>query len=94
MYLADSGTGQVEAFGFDGATGNLSGRRILVRIEQSGVVPDGLTIDQEGGIWWRCGVVVLSRAMEPTGRCWPRCVCPSINRHHVPSGDLTMPRCS
>jgi len=63
MYLADSGTGQVEAFGFDGATGNLSGRRILVRIEQSGVVPDGLTIDQEGGIWWRCGVVVLSRAM-------------------------------
>ncbi len=60
MYLADSGTGQVEAFGFDGATGHLSRRRTLVRILQPGAVPDGLTVDQEGGIWvalWGGGAV-------------------------------------
>jgi sugar lactone lactonase YvrE len=93
MYLADSGTGQVEAFGFDGATGDLSGRRILVRIEQPGVVPDGLTVDQEGGIWVALWGVVLSRAMEPTGRCWPWCACPLIDRRHAPSGNLSLPRC-
>jgi sugar lactone lactonase YvrE len=60
MYLADSGTGQVEAFAFDGATGDLNGRRTLARIQQPGVVPDGLTVDQEGGIWvalWGGGAV-------------------------------------
>jgi sugar lactone lactonase YvrE len=60
MYLADSGTGLVEAFDFDGATGDLSRRRTLVRIQQPGAVPDGLTIDQEGGIWvalWGGGAV-------------------------------------
>jgi sugar lactone lactonase YvrE len=61
MYLADSGTGLVEAFAFDGATGDLSEHRTLVRIQQPGVVPDGLTVDQEGGIWvalWGGGAVV------------------------------------
>jgi sugar lactone lactonase YvrE len=60
LYLADSGTGRVEAFDFDGGSGELSGRRPLVRIEQPGVVPDGLTVDQEGGIWvavWGGGAV-------------------------------------
>jgi sugar lactone lactonase YvrE len=60
MCLADSGTGLIEAFGFDGATGELSRRRTLVRIQQPGVVPDGLTVDQEGGIWvalWGGGAV-------------------------------------
>jgi sugar lactone lactonase YvrE len=41
MYLADSGTGLVEAFDFDGATGDLSQRRTLVRIQQPGAVPTG-----------------------------------------------------
>jgi sugar lactone lactonase YvrE len=60
MYLADSGTGLVEAFAFDGATGDLSERRTLVRIQQPGVVPDGLTVDQQGAIWvalWGGGAV-------------------------------------
>ncbi len=66
MYLADSGTGCIQAFGFDGPTGDLSRRRTLVRIEQPGAVPDGLTVDQEGAIWvgvvgrW-CGRALWSR---------------------------------
>ncbi len=51
MYLADSGTGCVDAFRFDPATGALSSRRTLVRVEQPGMVPDGLTVDADGGIW-------------------------------------------
>jgi sugar lactone lactonase YvrE len=60
MYLADSGTGLVEAFAFEGTTGDLSERRTLVRIQRPGAVPDGLTVDQEGGIWvalWGGGAI-------------------------------------
>ena len=51
MYLNDSGTGSVDAFGFDGPSGAISDRRTLVQIDQAGVVPDGLTVDEQGGIW-------------------------------------------
>jgi sugar lactone lactonase YvrE len=51
MYLSDSGTGLVEAFDFDGATGAMGGRRTLVRIDQPGMAPDGLTVDEQGDIW-------------------------------------------
>jgi sugar lactone lactonase YvrE len=60
MYLADSGTGRVEAFDFDGDSGDISRRRTLVRIEQPGVVPDGLTVDEEGGSGLHCGVAARS----------------------------------
>jgi sugar lactone lactonase YvrE len=51
MYLSDSGNGVVEAFDFDGTTGALTGRRTLVRVDRSGVAPDGLTVDQQGDLW-------------------------------------------
>jgi sugar lactone lactonase YvrE len=51
MYLSDSGTGRVDAFDFDSATGAISGRRTLVHIDQPGVAPDGLTVDEQGDIW-------------------------------------------
>ena len=48
MYLNDSGTGCVDAFRFDGASGAISDRRTLVHIDQPGVAPDGLTVDERG----------------------------------------------
>ena len=60
MYLNDSGTGRVETFSFDGASGAISDRRTLVESDRPGVVPDGLTVDAEGGIWvawWGGGAV-------------------------------------
>ena len=51
MYLSDSGTGSVEAFDFDGVTGAISGRRTLLRFDQAGGAPDGLTVDEQGDIW-------------------------------------------
>jgi sugar lactone lactonase YvrE len=60
MYLNDSGTGCVDAFCFDSSSGAVNKRRTLVRSDQRGVVPDGLTVDAEGGIWvafWGGGAV-------------------------------------
>jgi sugar lactone lactonase YvrE len=51
MYLSDSGAGSVEAFDFDGVTGAISGRRMLVQFDQPGMAPDGLTVDDQGDIW-------------------------------------------
>jgi len=60
MYLNDSGTGCVDTFWFDNPSGAISDRSTLVHIDQPGVVPDGLTVDEEGGIWvalWNGGAV-------------------------------------
>ncbi len=60
MYLNDSGTGRVEAFRFDARSGEIDERRTLVQGDRPGVVPDGLTVDAEGGIWvawWGGGAV-------------------------------------
>ena len=51
MYLADSGTGDVYAFDFDPATGDLGSRRTVVHISTPNAVPDGLTVDRQGNIW-------------------------------------------
>lgn len=51
MYLNDSGTGEVAAFRFDGQSAAISDRRTLVRFDQPGVAPDGLTVDEDGAIW-------------------------------------------
>ena len=67
MYLNDSGTGLVEAFDFDPASGDIGGRRTLVSIPGPNIGPDGLTVDEEGGIWvavWGGGEI---RRYDPEG---------------------------
>jgi sugar lactone lactonase YvrE len=51
MYLSDSGRSVVEAFDFDGTSGAISGRRTLVHVDQPGIAPDGLTVDEQGDVW-------------------------------------------
>src|SRR5947209_2852923 len=51
MYLSDSGAGVVEAFDFDGPSGAIGGRRTLVRVDEPGMAPDGLTVDEQGDLW-------------------------------------------
>jgi sugar lactone lactonase YvrE len=73
MYYADSGAGTLDAFDFDGVSGNLERRRTLVRCEGPGV-PDGLWVDDEGCLWvamWGGGAV---RRYAPDGgllHTWP-----------------------
>jgi sugar lactone lactonase YvrE len=67
MYLADSGTRRVDAFDFDAVSGNVSRPRTIITIDEPGVAPDGLTVDEDGAIWvalWGGGAV---RRYSPDG---------------------------
>ena len=48
MYYVDSLTYRIDVFDYDGLPTN---RRPFVRIERGGGVPDGLAVDDEGGVW-------------------------------------------
>ena len=65
FYFADSATGGVDVFDTDPDTGTLSRRRRFVTV---GGVPDGLTLDAEGGLWvaiWGLGEL---RRYTPAGQ--------------------------
>ena len=49
MYLIDSDEQKVFAFDYDLTTGNISNRRVAVKIPEG--FPDGMTTDAEGTIW-------------------------------------------
>ena len=51
MYYIDSGAQRVDVFDFELALGHLTERRPLVAIDESDGIPDGLTVDDEGGVW-------------------------------------------
>ena len=50
-YYVDSATQRIDAFDYDQARGELTHRRPLAEIAPADGVPDGLTVDAEGGIW-------------------------------------------
>jgi sugar lactone lactonase YvrE len=51
MYFIDSQTSRVDTFDFDLATGAISNRQPFVTFSDPGVIPDGMTTDEDGGIW-------------------------------------------
>lgn len=51
MYFIDSQTSRVDTFDFDLATGVISNRQPFVTFNEPGVIPDGMTTDEDGGIW-------------------------------------------
>jgi sugar lactone lactonase YvrE len=51
MYYIDSPAYRVDVFDFDLAAGRVARRRPFVSIDESDGIPDGLTIDDEGGVW-------------------------------------------
>lgn len=70
MYHADSGTGVVTAYPVDG--GELGAGRVLIRPERG--VPDGLTVDDEGGLWVALNGGGEVRRYDPAGATvsvWP-----------------------
>jgi SMP-30/Gluconolactonase/LRE-like region len=95
MYLNDSGTGCLETFGFDGATGTITKRRTLVRSDQPGVVPDRLISRRRR---WDLGGVVGRERGQPlpprTGRASPASSCRSSDPPRVPTAALSGRRCS
>ncbi|MGG5889712.1 SMP-30/gluconolactonase/LRE family protein [Falsiroseomonas sp. HC035] len=51
LYLADSGRRRIDVFDFDLAGGTVANRRPFVAFAEGEGVPDGLTVDAEGGVW-------------------------------------------
>jgi sugar lactone lactonase YvrE len=51
MYYIDSLAYRVDVFDFELASGRVAGRRPFVSIDESDGIPDGLTVDDEGGVW-------------------------------------------
>ncbi|MCW2994880.1 MAG: gluconolactonase [Conexibacter sp.] len=51
MYFIDSTTQRIDLYDFDGAEGMLNGRRPFAAISAGDGLPDGLTVDAEGGVW-------------------------------------------
>jgi len=51
MYYIDSPVQRVDLFDFELASGRVDNRRPFVSIDESDGIPDGLTVDDEGGVW-------------------------------------------
>ncbi|GAB4153288.1 MAG: SMP-30/gluconolactonase/LRE family protein [Cyanobacteria bacterium J069] len=51
FYLTDSPRRKIFAYTFDGATGAIGDRRVLVDLGEEAVEPDGLAIDTQGNLW-------------------------------------------
>ena len=51
FYFIDTPTGGVDVFEFDASSGTLGTRQRLIDIARADGVPDGMTLDSEGGIW-------------------------------------------
>jgi sugar lactone lactonase YvrE len=51
MYYIDSATRRVDAWDFDPETGLPANRCTLATIEDADGLPDGLAVDDEGGVW-------------------------------------------
>jgi sugar lactone lactonase YvrE len=51
MYYVDTPTQRVDLLDYDEATGAVENRRPFVTIDEVDGVPDGLVLDDEGGLW-------------------------------------------
>jgi sugar lactone lactonase YvrE len=51
MYYIDSTTQGVDVFDFEVADGSLGQRRRLISVPREEGLPDGMTVDAEGGLW-------------------------------------------
>ena len=51
MYYIDSTTQRIVEFDYDLDTGELGEQRLFAEIDPTDGLPDGLTVDAEGGVW-------------------------------------------
>ena len=98
LFYIDTPTQRIDAFDYDVETGAISNRRAIVKIPEDAGSPDGMTIDDEDGLWvamWGKRSASLRRRTPRIRhqRVHPACDRPSFRRwqtrHHY--GEETMP---
>lgn len=67
LYFIDTPLGRVDAYEYEIATGELGARRTVASIDAEDGLPDGLTVDAEGGIWVALVNNGALRRYDPTG---------------------------
>jgi sugar lactone lactonase YvrE len=80
MYYNDTPTGTIQGFDYDDKTGEISNRRVVVRIPKGGGGPDGMTIDADGNLWvalWGAGMV--GKFDPRTGELLQKVIVPAPN---------------
>jgi sugar lactone lactonase YvrE len=79
LYHVDTPRRRIDIYDFDAAAGAIAGRRAVIPVEPEHGLPDGLTVDEEGGIWlalWGGGAV---HRYSPDGRREARLEVPASN---------------
>jgi sugar lactone lactonase YvrE len=76
MYYVDSLAHGIDAFSYDEDTGALSERRRIAEIAPADGVPDGLTVDTEGGSGSRSGAAHACAGTHRTASCCWSSACP------------------
>lgn len=80
MYYNDTPTGTVQGFDYDDKTGEITNRRVVVKIPRGGGGPDGMTIDADGNLWvalWGSGTV--GKFDPKTGELLQKVIVPAQN---------------
>ena len=68
MYYVDSTTQRIDALEFDLASGQLGERRPFIEVPEDVGLPDGMTVDAEGGVWLALHGGGAIRRYTPDGR--------------------------
>lgn len=80
MYYNDTPTGTVQGFDYNDKTGEITNRRVVIKIPRGGGSPDGMTIDADGNLWvalWGSGTV--GKFDPKTGELLQKVIVPAQN---------------
>ena len=85
FYLTDSPQRKIFAYSFDGSTGEISDRTVLIDLDDESIEPDGLAVDADGNIWTALWDGWCVACFSPTGSALgrvsfpvPRPTCPTF----------------
>lgn len=84
LYYIDTPTQEVRAYAYDGATGEWSDERTVIRIPTTHGAPDGMCIDDNGNLW-----IALWGGWGV--ECWDPRTGAQIDRIEVPTAQVTCP---
>lgn len=78
MYYVDSTPQQIYAYDFDLESGEIANRRVFVDRSAEQGVPDGLTVDADGGVWIAVWEGACVEQYDPQGKLVRRVSVPAL----------------